>query len=199
MIKPLILGTMLAWGGYEYVTYSIDKTTELESQVDKLQETISDLRERNDAGAPQELVMYNEKTKFKYNSKDVECLARNIFFEAGVEGTMGKYAVAQITINRLQTGYWGNTICDVVYSPEQFSWTVNTDLKTVKLKSKNWYDSRRVAQTVLRQGLRIKILSKALFYHADYVNPEWKDNDYKVAKIGRHIFYDKAKGTWWEL
>ena len=56
MIKPLILGTMLAWGGYEYVTYSIDKTTELESQVDKLQETISDLRERNDAGTPQELV-----------------------------------------------------------------------------------------------------------------------------------------------
>jgi len=198
MIKPLILGTMLVWGGYEYVAYSVDKTADLESQVSEMKETISDLRNRNDIGA-KELVMFNEKTAFKYNSKDVECLARNIFFEAGVEGTMGKYAVAQITINRLQTGYWGNTICNVVYSPDQFSWTDNPDLKTVKLKSKNWYDSRRVAQTVLRQGLRIKILSKSLFYHADYVSPKWKDNDSKVAKIGRHIFYDKAKGTWWEL
>jgi spore germination cell wall hydrolase CwlJ-like protein len=198
MIKPLILGTMLVWGGYEYVAYSVDKTAGLESQVSEMKETISDLRNRNDIGA-KELVMFNEKTAFKYNSKDVECLARNIFFEAGVEGTMGKYAVAQITINRLQTGYWGNTICNVVYSPDQFSWTDNPDLKTVKLKSKNWYDSRRVAQTVLRQGLRIKILSKSLFYHADYVSPKWKDNDSKVAKIGRHIFYDKAKGTWWEL
>ena len=94
-------------GSHLKITYSIDKTTELESQVDKLQETISDLRERNDAGTPQELVMFNEKTKFKYNSKDVECLARNIFFEAGVEGTMGKYAVAQITINRLQNRILG--------------------------------------------------------------------------------------------
>jgi hypothetical protein len=30
----------------------------------------------------------------------------------------------------------------------------------------------------------------ALFYHADYVNPNWK-NLQKVAQIGRHIFYEE--------
>jgi spore germination cell wall hydrolase CwlJ-like protein len=30
----------------------------------------------------------------------------------------------------------------------------------------------------------------ALFYHADYVNPNWK-NLKPVTKIGRHIFYEE--------
>jgi hypothetical protein len=30
----------------------------------------------------------------------------------------------------------------------------------------------------------------ALFYHADYVSPNWK-NLQKVTQIGRHIFYER--------
>ena len=30
----------------------------------------------------------------------------------------------------------------------------------------------------------------ALFYHADYVNPKWKNME-KTAVIGRHIFYNR--------
>ena len=33
----------------------------------------------------------------------------------------------------------------------------------------------------------------AIFYHADYVNPRWKNVEHKTT-IGRHIFYVK-KGT----
>jgi len=40
---------------------------------------------------------------------------------------------------------------------------------------------------VLMEGFRLPSLQGALFYHADYVNPQWKK--VRVAKIGRHIFY----------
>jgi N-acetylmuramoyl-L-alanine amidase len=131
--------------------------------------------------------------------KNLDCLARNIFFEAGTEDTMGKYAVAQVTLNRVASGYWGHNVCAVVYSPNQFSWTSDRELATTKLDSENWHESRAVAQAVLGQGYRVKTLKKALFYHADYTNPPWTDHDKVVGKVGRHIFYTKAKGSWLSL
>ena len=50
-----------------------------------------------------------------FTEKDHECLAKNIYYEAGIENEHGKYAVAQVTINRLKSGRWGDTVCKVVY------------------------------------------------------------------------------------
>ena len=41
-----------------------------------------------------------EFNRVKYTPADAECLAKNIYFEAGVESTAGKLAVANVTINR---------------------------------------------------------------------------------------------------
>ena len=48
------------------------------------------------------------------SDKDVECMARNIFYEAGGESTEGKIAVGVVTLNRTQDGRFGRTVCDVV-------------------------------------------------------------------------------------
>lgn len=48
------------------------------------------------------------------SDKDVECMARNIFYEAGGEPTEGKIAVGIVTLNRTQDGRFGKTVCDVV-------------------------------------------------------------------------------------
>lgn len=50
----------------------------------------------------------------KLSSKDVECLAHNIYYEAGGEPEEGKVAVAMVTINRLRDGRFGKSICSVV-------------------------------------------------------------------------------------
>jgi len=128
----------------------------------------------------------------------VYCMTQNIFFEAGTEDVMGKYAVAQVTINRLELGYWGDTICKVVYSKNQFSWTNSRRLRTAKIEGRNWEASYKVALAVF-DGMRVRNLEKALFYHADYVNPFWKDSGSKIMKIGRHIFYSRAEGSWLEV
>ena len=134
-------------------------------------------------------------TKVKYSDKDIECLARNVYYEAGIESTAGKYAVAQVTLNRVKTGYWGKSICKVVYAKEQFSWTRVPKRAWIRLKGRAWEDSRAVAESILAQGVQVKKLKTALFYHADYVKPNWRDNDKRVAKIGQHIFYTQAKGS----
>lgn len=48
------------------------------------------------------------------SDRDIECMARNIFYEAGGESTEGKIAVGVVTLNRTQDGRFGRTVCDVV-------------------------------------------------------------------------------------
>jgi spore germination cell wall hydrolase CwlJ-like protein len=49
-----------------------------------------------------------------FSNKDIDCLAQNIFYEAGGESEEGKVAVAMVTINRVRDGRFGKTICSVV-------------------------------------------------------------------------------------
>ena len=48
------------------------------------------------------------------SDRDIECMAKNIFYEAGAEPTEGKIAVGIVTLNRAQDGRFGKSVCDVV-------------------------------------------------------------------------------------
>lgn len=48
------------------------------------------------------------------DTKELACLAKNIFFEAGNEPEEGKVAVGLVTLNRLQDGRFGKSVCGVV-------------------------------------------------------------------------------------
>jgi len=131
------------------------------------------------------------KDLIKYTAADVECLTKNIYYEAGIEGRTGKYAVAHVTINRVKVGRWGRNICKVVYSPSQFSWTLKKSLPT---PNKNlWNESQEIAIEAL-EGARVRGLSHSLYYHADYIRqPKWADPEEHILTIGRHMFYNRAK------
>jgi spore germination cell wall hydrolase CwlJ-like protein len=132
-----------------------------------------------------------------YTKSDLECLTKNIYYEAGVEPIEGKFAVAHVTINRLKSNYWGNTLCQVVYAKAQFSWTLKKKLP--KPNAQLWAESQRVAKDAL-DGYRISGLGKSLFYHANYIKtPNWADADQYITQIGQHIFYKKAKNSWLEI
>lgn len=140
---------------------------------------------------------------FVMSQKDLECLAKNIYFEAALEPVMGKYAVAQVTLNRLRSGNWGNSICSVVYAPHQFSWTEEPRKRQSRpgqspLRGEHWDRSLAVAYDVA-EGRRVLGLSNALFYHADYVKPFWRSPEHHADTVGRHIFYNQARGTKFDL
>jgi spore germination cell wall hydrolase CwlJ-like protein len=55
------------------------------------------------------------------NSKDLDCLARNIYYEAGLESEEGKVAVGLVTINRSNDYKYPKSICGVVNQKTVFS------------------------------------------------------------------------------
>ena len=124
-----------------------------------------------------------------YTAEDLQCLAKNIYHEAGVESQEGKFAVAQVTLNRLRHGRWGRSICSVVYARAQFSWTLSARLRNEGPRGPLWEQSHAVARSVLEQGYRVPVLESAVMYHADYVRPYWSRQVNRIQQIGRHIFY----------
>ena len=140
----------------------------------------------------QEVVTLAERTK------QLECLAMNIYKEAGYEPFEGKVAVAQVTLYRVADSDFPNDICGVVYQKSkgtkvvcQFSWYCDRVHKTRPVGDKAYKESYEVAKKVLLENFKLDTLKEALYYHADYINPKW--NKTKVGKFGVHIFY-KDKG-----
>ena len=127
--------------------------------------------------------------------RQLDCLARNIYYEAAQEPFEGKVAVAQVTLNRVNSGKFPNDVCKVIFQKNvvydkivcQFSWYCEKGNKPVALNSESYQESMTVAKKVLLEDFRLPSLSRAMYYHADYVNPNW--NLPKITKIGRHIFY----------
>jgi spore germination cell wall hydrolase CwlJ-like protein len=131
--------------------------------------------------------------RIPHKSIDVFCMAKNIFHEAGVEDRMGKYAVAQVTLNRMANPKYPTTVCDVVMDPFQFSWANDRKIRWTRPKGAAWNESVRIAEKVLIKGYRVQGLEQANYYHADYVAPRWRKPEAKIAKVGTHIFYASAR------
>jgi spore germination cell wall hydrolase CwlJ-like protein len=128
--------------------------------------------------------------KISYNKTDLFCMAKNIYHEAGSEPTLGKYAVAQVTINRMKSPLYKDTVCSVVFEPRQFSWANYHGRRWTTPRGESWQEAMRIARDVLENGKRIKGMDKALFYHATYVRPYWASRKDRLTKIGLHIFYE---------
>lgn len=148
------------------------------------------------------------KANYNFLSADakeqVECLAENIYFEAGYEPNVGRVAVAFVTINRVKSGKFESDICGVVKQKMrdvcQFSWWCQDKQKAMSVHkvltngdNSLYNDVRDVALYVYTNYEKLEDPTKgSLFYHADYVNPRWPNMEHK-ATIGRHIFYNQKE------
>lgn len=127
--------------------------------------------------------------------RQLACLAKNIYYEAGYEPFEGKVAVAQVTLNRAASGLFPSDICQVIYQKNvvydkvlcQFSWYCDRGTTVKPINKAVYEESMIVAKKVLMEGFRLPSLEHALYFHADYINPGWKRQ--RVAQVGRHIFY----------
>lgn len=132
--------------------------------------------------------------------KEVACLTRNIYFEAGSESFAGKLAVAQVTLNRSKDSRFPSSICAVIQQVTkqgnrtfcQFSWyCTNKRHAQLPIYSDAYRDSEIAARIVLLTGIGSPKLSNALYFHSRHVNPNWRKK--RVAMIGNHIFYADNK------
>lgn len=135
------------------------------------------------------------KASLRDKERRLQCMTQNIYWEAASEPPEGKLAVAQVVINRMESGRFPKDPCQVIYQKNivyektlcQFSWYCEQGTSTRPVHRKLWDESREAAKMVLFDGFRLPELKDALYYHADYVNPQW--NKTRIAKIGRHVFY----------
>jgi spore germination cell wall hydrolase CwlJ-like protein len=132
---------------------------------------------------------YDEKQKVM---REVECLARNIYFEASGEPRTGKIAVAEVTMNRVKDKQYPRTVCAVVHQKAkgtcQFSWVCQGKNK-VHRNSRAWEDSIEIAENILISKREYGIIGDAMYFHATYVEPSWAEQKKLIRKIGNHIFY----------
>ena len=138
-------------------------------------------------------------------AKQVECLAKNIYFEARNEPFAGQFAVALVTLNRVYDENFPNTVCEVVYQgihtksgfPKrdrcQFSWYC--DGASDEVRNQTAYNStQKIANLAMisygsmkSQGL--DYTEGAIYYHTYEISPRWSKVYPVVGRIGDHIFY----------
>ena len=142
---------------------------------------------------PQEMAENKEKT---VNKKQLDCMAANIYFEASTQERIGKIGVAQVTMNRVMSPEFPNSVCEVVFQgPKnkkhkhlcQFSWYCDGKPDVIRSK-RMWRECIYIAKYVMLGGVP-DITKKSTHYHADYVQPWWAKKMEKTVKLGDHIFY----------
>jgi len=145
------------------------------------------------------------ETVLENRKKQLTCLATNIYFEARNEPFAGQFAVALVTLNRVNDTAFPDTICDVVYQgihtsdgfPKrdrcQFSWYCDGASDEVR-NPKAYEVTLKTANLAMLQYDKIKsegldYTEGARYYHTYEISPRWSSHYPKVGRIGDHIFY----------
>ena len=82
-------------------------------------------------------ISYEVDSGIKQDLNEVYCMAKNVYFEARHESTLGKIGVAHVTMNRVEDKRWPSTVCNVVMDgPIRESWKTKKDPTLPKNKRK---------------------------------------------------------------
>ena len=151
------------------------------------------------------------------DSKEANCLALNVYYEARSDNLAGMYAVSDVVLNRVRDDRYPNTICEVVYQgPTKESWKTKQDPDLPDEERKynpvrnmcqfswycdgkddipddetGWATAQYVAGSILYANKHRGITEGSTHYHATYVKPRWAHDRgmNHVGRIGTHIFY----------
>jgi spore germination cell wall hydrolase CwlJ-like protein len=123
----------------------------------------------------------------------LHCLALNVYHEARSEPQAGQLAVAAVTLNRMRSEAFPDSVCAVVKQGGeqrnrcQFSWWCDgkSDRPT---EAEAWNKAQRISRLALL-GLVDDPTDEALYYHATYVKPRWSRKLERTVRINQHIFY----------
>lgn len=140
----------------------------------------------------------------------IECLAQNIYFEARGQSIAGQLAVGHVTINRVDSDKFPNTICGVVYQAKyytnwkgnyvpkryqcQFSWYCDGKPEQIN-DIKAWKQALMIAEFVYHRTDDSDMTNGSLWYHATHVEPYWAASMNKVRTIDDHVFYVASLGN----
>lgn len=138
-----------------------------------------------------------ERAAARQRIADLTCLAENVFHEARGESMAGQRAVAEVTLNRVASDRYPDSVCAVVHEKRwdprrerwvgAFSWTELDALATPQGVA--WQRAAAAAQAVYDDEHEPQV-GGALHYHATRILPDWAEGRAPLVTIGAHAFYD---------
>jgi N-acetylmuramoyl-L-alanine amidase len=120
------------------------------------------------------------------SEKELGCLVENVYHEARGEDDLGQAAVAHVTLNRVKSPFYPNSVCDVVWQPGQFSWTQDG-------KSDRMMDPRAIqkavdiALAVTRGKIKDPTGGSMHYFAHKRVKPAWAEAGFRFI-LGQHTF-----------
>ncbi len=122
---------------------------------------------------------------------DIYWLTQNIYHESRGESEFGQLLVGIVTLERLRSGRWGNTIHKVVTANKQFSW-YSDGKSDMFYDAEAWQKAKSIARLAIMINEKLD-MHGVMFYHKDSRKPYWADDMIRVVSVGRHIFYKRKK------
>lgn len=148
----------------------------------------------------------------------MHCMAKNIYFEARGESRQGKIAVGYVTLNRVNSSRYPDTICDVVYQAKlsqwwlehngrevpiryqcQFTWYcdgLSDDLqltdhngRIIKINLESWEESLQVASMIIQGLIKDNTEGATHYFNPRLADPDWQYSLVHVKHIDNHSFY----------
>ena len=128
---------------------------------------------------------------------EVMCIAMAVYWEARGEPLAGRFAVAEVVINRMNDPRYPSDACSVVYEGGetrhecQFSFFCDgkSDQPTDDVP---WRVAQLIAAAVY-EGRAAPVVGGATHYHARRVHPDWASTGQVVGRVNDHVFYRGVK------
>ena len=124
------------------------------------------------------------------SENELGCLVENVYFEARGEDGLGQAAVAHVTLNRVKSPLYPDSVCEVVWQKGQFSWTEDgrsdrmTDLDAIG-------KAVDIALVVSRGKIKDPTGGALHYYAQDKVKPRWARHGWRLI-LGDHTFVKLA-------
>ncbi|MGA0532411.1 cell wall hydrolase [Hansschlegelia sp. KR7-227] len=125
--------------------------------------------------------------KVSYTSADRDCMARAMYFESHRSADEGMLAVGTVVANRLKSGRYGASVCDVVGQKGQFA----PGVMTRSMDDAGAERARKTAEAVL-SGKRHPGVRDAMFFHTAGLRFRYPNMHY-VLVAGGNAFYEKRE------
>mgnify|MGYP006273844445 CR=1 FL=1 len=121
------------------------------------------------------------------------CLAEALYFEARGESVKGQVAVAEVILNRVDSGLYPDTVCGVVQQGTgqryRCQFTYNCDGRAEVIHEPRAFDRVGKIARLMLDGAPRALTGGATHYHTRHVRPSWAQVFPRTTAIGLHLFY----------
>ncbi|WP_147804101.1 cell wall hydrolase [Alkalicoccus halolimnae] len=123
----------------------------------------------------------NNSSSVNISSSEQDLLERLVTAEAQGEPFNGKVGVAEVVLNRVESGAFPNSVSGVINEPGQFDPIRNGSINNAASSQ-----SKEAVQEAL--GGSSNVGNAIFFYNADIATNRWLDSQPTQSKIGQHTF-----------